>query len=66
LLAAGCAFSVDKAAALEAALAPLLRDRARCAELGRRARARIEAQAGAAQATFDALLTLLERPRGAP
>jgi 3-deoxy-D-manno-octulosonic-acid transferase len=61
LLAEGCAFAVTGAPSIEAALLDLLRDAGRCATLGARARVRIEARAGAAQANYDALAALVPR-----
>jgi 3-deoxy-D-manno-octulosonic-acid transferase len=59
LAAAGCGMPVAGAAEIEAALSGLLADPARCVTLGVQARSLIEARAGAAQAVFDALKTLV-------
>lgn len=59
LAATGAGIPVNHAADIEAVLSALLADPVRCDRLGTHGRALIEARAGAAQAIFDALKSLV-------
>ncbi|HEX7926222.1 MAG TPA: glycosyltransferase N-terminal domain-containing protein [bacterium] len=61
LVRQGIGLPVADAVAMEAALLGLLKDPQRCATLGAQGRSPIEARAGAAQFTFDALHALAPR-----